>query len=256
MTVRNPLKRSTIPGRTSTKRSMSAVDGRPADGDRAASGRRRRPSPRARATARASRTSTTSPSAPRRRAGRARAGSARPRRLRRRRTTGGAASPRRRRRRSARRRGSASTTGRGPRRSARAGVPLPPSTSTSAHAAPNPTHAGTSSMPAAPGPLLRAADEERRDAQPAAHEQRAGALRAAPLVRGHRAQVGAERGEVDRDVAGRRARVDVHEHAARRVPRAHTSAAGCTRADLVVGELHRRRARCRGASRRSTSAAS
>ena len=92
-------------------------------------------------------------------------------------------------------------------------VRAPPSAS-SAAAAPKPTMRGHVLDAAAPGPLLRAAHDERREPQPAPHEQRGRALRAAELVAGDRAQVGAEGGEVDGDVAGRRARVDVHDDAA------------------------------------------
>ena len=66
----------------------------------------------------------------------------------------------------------------------------------------------------------------RRRPRTAGTAARAGrAARAAPfgpaeLVRGDRAEVGAERGEVDGDVPGGRARVDVHDDAARRAPRA------------------------------------
>ena len=124
------------------------------------------------------------------------------------------------------------------------------STSTSAHAAPNPTHAGDVFDPAAPGPFLRAADDERRDAQAAAHEQRARTLRAAPLVRGHRAQVGAERGERRRACA-RSPRTRRRGRARRaRATRAHTSAAGCTVPTSWLRELHATRAPCRGASPR------
>ena len=195
--VRNPLKRSTIPGKTSTKRSTSAsmVD-QPTEMRKRVVGvdAHRLAAP---ATAPASRTSTTIPSAPPRRAGRARAGSARPRRRRRRRTAGAAATPSADGSPKRSTPGTRSITGRGPLDQRALRARLPRSRSTSAHAAPNPTHAGTFSMPAAPGPLLRAADEERRDPQPAPHEQRAGALRARRLVRGHRTEVGAERGEVD-----------------------------------------------------------
>ena len=94
-------------------------------------------------------------------------------------------------------------------------------------------------MPAAARALLRAADEERIEPQPAPHQQRARALRAAELVRGDRAEVGVERAKVDRHVTGGRARVDVHEHAARPRAAAHDLGRRLQRADLVVGELHR-----------------
>src|SRR6185295_12482279 len=57
----------------------------------------------------------------------------------------------------------------------------------------------------APGPLLGAADDERRYPESAAHEERGGALRRAPGVAGDGAEIGAEGGEVDGDVAGGRA---------------------------------------------------
>ena len=82
-------------------------------------------------------------------------------------------------------------------------------------------------QPAAALALLRPADDERRDPQAAADEQRAGTLRAAELVRGDAEQVGAERGEVDRDVAGAGAGVDVDEHAPARAA-SQTSATGCS----------------------------
>ena len=110
------------------------------------------------------------------------------------------------------------------------------STSAARGAEARPTRARSRSRPAAPAPARRrrATAATRR---PAAHEQRARALRSAELVRGHRAEVGAERGEVDRDVTRRRARVDVHEHAALARRRAHLGH-GLQRADLVVRELH------------------
>ena len=110
---------------------------------------------------------------------------------------------------------------------------------------------------AAPGALLHAADDEGRDAQAAAHEERGGALRATELVRRHRAEVGAEGGEVDGHVTGGRARVDVHEHpAARDAPRdVDPRATSWTRADLVVRELHAHQ-RGVGSSAASTSSAS
>ena len=86
--------------------------------------------------------------------------------------------------------------------------------------------------------LLRAADDERREPQPAAHQQRADALGAAELVRGDRAEVGAEADELEVDVAGGRARVDVHDDAA--LARLLDDGRGrLERADLVVGELDR-----------------
>jgi hypothetical protein len=56
-------------------------------------------------------------------------------------------------------------------------------------------------------------------------------------VRAHRAQIGTERGEVDRDVPNGHARVDVDEHTL--LPaRPRDLTRGLERADLVVGELH------------------
>ena len=56
-------------------------------------------------------------------------------------------------------------------------------------------------------------------------------------MRGDRAEVGAERGEVDRDVTRGRARVDVHERAALAQRRAHLGRR-LHGADFVVRELH------------------
>jgi hypothetical protein len=67
--------------------------------------------------------------------------------------------------------------------------------------------------------------------------RRAGAFRAAELVRGDRAQVGFERAERHAGVARGCARVDVRQHA----PLARETArvgGRLHRADLVVGELH------------------
>ena len=122
----------------------------------AASDRRRLPSPRARATARASPTSTTIPSARRRRAGRARAGSARLRRRAHRGTTRGAGC----------RRVSSSTEtldvghtsrSRWPRRSALAGARPRRSRSTSAArgAESRPTRERSRSRRAGPAPARR-----------------------------------------------------------------------------------------------------
>ena len=187
-TARNPLRRSTIPGNTSTNRSTSAVGRRPARPRRAAIGRRRRPSLRAPATVRASPTSTPSPSAPPRRVGRARAGSARLRRRRRRGTSrlGSDPSPKR------------STPGTRSTTVAARSIERPlrgrlgrevDGRARRAEADPR----GHVLDPAAARPFLRAADEQRRDAQPAPHEQRPRAQRTTELVRGHRAEVGAER---------------------------------------------------------------
>ena len=84
------------------------------------------------------------------------------------------------------------------------------------HAAPKPTIAGTSSIPPRRARSCAPPTTNGGNAQPAPHEQRGGALRATELVAGDRAQVGAERREVDRDVPGRRAGVDVDDHVARR----------------------------------------
>ena len=113
------------------------------------------------------------------------------------------------------------------------------SAASSAAAAPKPTIAGTFSKPAAPLALLRAADDQRRDPQPAPDQERADALRPAELVRGDAQQVGAERGEVDRDVAGAGARVDVDEHARGSRAAAQIAATGCSVPTSWLRELHR-----------------
>ena len=102
---------------------------------------------------------------------------------------------------------------------------------------------------AAPGPLLRAAEHERREAQSASHEERGGARRRAPGVPGDGAQIGAERGEVDRR-RGRRPRTRRRGRAPRASASRHAAMA-CDvleRADLVVRELDRHQ---RGVGRRS-----
>ena len=225
--------------RRSGRRRRRSCSSRPR---RAANGRRRRPSPRAPATVRAARSSTPSPSAPRRRAGRARAGSVRPRRLRHRSRGGGGAGRRRsgspkrvdadvvehrlRRARRARRRRAASArepvVGRQPRaRGAEA------------------DDRGDVLEAAAPRPFLRAADDERREPQPAAHEQRARALRAAELVRGDRA-AGRRRGRRTTTATWPTA---AHASTCTIAPAARAAAhdlgGRLQRADLVVGELHR-----------------
>ena len=202
---------------------------RPADRDRAASDRRRRPSRPAPATVRASPTSTTIPSARRRRAGRARAGSARPRRRRRRGTRGWAArasaivgaealdagndvdhlgrAPR-----SARAAPRLRRRGRPPRtrrrtRPTRARLSMParrarscaPPTSERIE---NRSPRRTSSAPAPFGPPSLCAVTEQRSASSA------------------RKSTG--------DVPGRRARVDVHEHAPLARRRGTRRAAGCS----------------------------
>ena len=228
MRLRNPRSRSTIPGNTSTNRSTSAAVRRPADGDPqrvigvdAHRGEHRRRLERLA-------TSTTTPSARRRRAGRARAGSARPRRRRTPRHSRWGSDASGSGRRSARRRARVDAPAAAVAISARCARGLARRRRRRAHAAPKPTHAGTFSMPPRRARSCAPPTSERREPQPAAHEQRAGALRPAELVRGDRAEVGAERGERRRDVAGRRARVDVHERRRARAPRAHTSAAGCS----------------------------
>jgi len=85
--------------------------------------------------------------------------------------------------------------------------------------------------------LLVAAAQQRTQAKPAAHEQRADARWSAQLVRADRQQVGVERGEVDRHLPSGGGRVDLGEHAA-------LAAGGddlghrLHRADLVVRPLH------------------
>ena len=95
-------------------------------------------------------------------------------------------------------------------------------------AAPQPDDRGHVLEPGPPGPLLVAADEQRPQPQPAAHEQRADARRAAELVGADRQQVGAEVVEVDR-ARGRR---PGPRRRARARPRsrhaATTSATGCS----------------------------
>ena len=86
--------------------------------------------------------------------------------------------------------------------------------------------------------FLGAADQERGQAHPPSHQQRGRAFRAAQLVGGDRAQVGAEPGEVERDVTGRGARVDVDQHATGSGLGSQRRHRGLQRADLVVGELH------------------
>ena len=195
MAARNPLRRSTIPGNTSTNRSTSAVGRRPADRDAQRMVGVDAHRLRAPATVRASPTSTTSPSAPRRRAGRARAGSVRPRRRRRRGTAGWAATLRR---------GVAEPLDaghdvddrRGPRRSARAARAASRADVDVARTRrrSRPTR-GRSRCPPRRARSCAPPTSSGGDAQAAPHEQRARALRSAELVRGHRAQVGAERGE-------------------------------------------------------------
>ena len=179
--VRNPLKRSTIPGRTSTKRSTSAVDRRPArreiaqrvvgvDAHRLEHGRRLEHLGRARRA----------------------------------RVHGDAVLVEREQdrlgldavdadahevrerlgpdRRSARRRDARADTVAAGAIERALRVPLPPDVDAGRTPAPNPTPRGHVLDAAAPRPLLRAADEERREAQAAAHEQRAGAFRAAPSL--------------------------------------------------------------------------
>ena len=145
--ARNPLSRSTIPGNTSTNRSTSAARARPADRDPqrvigvdAHRGEHRRRFERLR-RARRSRVHGDAVLVEREQDRLGLDAVAR------RGTAGGGARVGRRRHRSARRRARRrSRRGRG--RSARAAPRPRPSRSTAAHAAPNPTHAGTFSMPA------------------------------------------------------------------------------------------------------------
>src|SRR5439155_13016600 len=88
--------------------------------------------------------------------------------------------------------------------------------------------------PAAACSLLRAADEELRNAQDEPYEQRGRALGATQLVTGDRAQVGAQITEGHRDVTHRGARIDVNQHASLPSDRAHFGC-GLARADLVGG---------------------
>ncbi|EDT38009.1 hypothetical protein BamMEX5DRAFT_6215 [Burkholderia ambifaria MEX-5] len=98
--------------------------------------------------------------------------------------------------------------------------------------------------------LVAAAVNLRRDAigDVAAHEQRADALGAIHLVRGHRQQVDAERTHVDRRLAERLRGVDVQQRA-RRMHDARDRADVRQRAELVVDEHQRHEARI-GANRR------
>src|SRR5438876_94796 len=76
------------------------------------------------------------------------------------------------------------------------------------------------------------------DDQPAPHQQCADALGPAELVRGDRAEVGAEADELEIDVPGGRARVDVHDDAAL-ARLLHNGPGRLPRAHLVIGELDR-----------------
>ena len=247
MTLRNPLRRSTIPGNTSTKRSTSAVvDDQPTEtrSERSAS------TPIAASTGDGSSVSdehaepecTATPCW----SSASRIGSAStpstPRHNRfgqRRRVAEALDAGDRRRRPSA-----AALDERALRARPRA------SRSTAAHAAPNPTHAGTFSMPP-----RRARSCAPPTSNGGTRRPRRTSSAPAPIgppslcaVTEQRSAPSAAKSTAH--VTRRRARVDVHEHAAlARAPRT-TSAAGCTRADLVVGELHLTRARCRGAPRR------
>ena len=134
------------------------------------------------------------------------------------------------------------------------------STSTPAHAAPKPTHAGTFSMPAAPRPLLRAADERAARTRSPRRTSSAPAPFGPPSLCAVTEQRSAPSArEVDRDVARGRARVDVHERRRARARAAHTSAAGCsvptswfascTRHERRVGAHARRSPRRRRSAR-------
>ena len=92
-------------------------------------------------------------------------------------------------------------------------------------------------MPARRARSCRAADEERGDAHTAAHQERRGAFRAAQLVGGHRAQISAERREVEGDVADGGAGVDVDQHAPGPGLGGERGDRGLEGADLVVREL-------------------
>ena len=91
---------------------------------------------------------------------------------------------------------------------------------------------------AAPRALLRATEHERREPQTAPHEERAGALRAAELVRGDRAEVGAE-AEKSTGACPAAAHASTWTMTSRSRACSTTSADRLERADLVVGELHR-----------------
>ena len=92
--------------------------------------------------------------------------------------------------------------------------------------------------PGPPVPFLGAAEQEGREAQTPPDQQGADPPRAAELVGGDRAEVGAQGGEVDGDVAGGGAGVDVGQRAP--FPGAgHHLGGGLDGAHLVVGQLHR-----------------
>ena len=130
-----------------------------------------------------------------------------------------------------------------------------PSAPSAAHAAPKPTMAGDVLEPGPAGPLLVAADQQRRQAQAPADQQRADARRPAELVGADRQQVGAERPEVDRARArppGRRRRAPARPARGSRPPPRRPAGPcpprGCPTA--------RAPARCRGRTAASTSSAS
>ena len=230
--VRNPLSRSTIPGNTSTNRSTStgSVD-QPTDtrNDRSAS----TPIASNTETARASPTSTTIPNVRPRRADRVRAGSARPRRppLRGTRRWGAVRGPR-----AVEALDAVDQIGHAAAVEVSAAcAPISAARSVAAHAAPKPTHAGTSSMPATPRRAPRAADEQADEKRSPRRTSSAPARRAAQLVRSERAQVDVVR-EVDREMPGGRGRVDVHDAPATRAILADL-ARRLRGAHLVVREL-------------------
>ena len=90
--------------------------------------------------------------------------------------------------------------------------------------------------PAPPRPFLLASDDEGFDSQAAPDDQRPDPRRPSQLVRAHRHEVGAELVDIDGDVPGRHARVDVHEGA---MAPSHVDdlAHGLDRAHLVIGDL-------------------
>ena len=117
-----------------------------------------------------------------------------------------------------------------------AASPRTPGRASARATAPKPTMAGTASMPARRGPFLVAADEQRRHAEAPADDEGAHPGGPAELVGGDRDEVGAERREVDRHLAGGGAGVDVDGDAA--VPAAGDDLGHrLDRPDLVVGEL-------------------
>ncbi len=107
-------------------------------------------------------------------------------------------------------------------------------------------HEGTHVLQAgAASPFLVAAVQQGLDAEPAPHEEHAGAGRSAELVAAGRRQVDPQPSEVDRHPPHGLGGVDVEEHAELTAP-GHDVGHGLDGADLVVAPLKVHRARCRG----------